>query len=194
MKALLIMLVGLLVLLLPVAAVRAEDNEAPVVVRQYLVGAGSLCTLNIPKACPDVAMASNGDRIGISGQGTFTVQDNDNNEPETEIITGGGTFMHNDSAGNILATGTWTATELLSFTSFGTNPAKFPANFEGGIAAIEIHLSPAAGGPGLDAVLEVTCLVGSPPTGAVEGITLSVEDGPSFNTAVSGITLFILQS
>lgn len=102
--------------------------------------------------------------------------------------------MHNDSAGNILATGTWMAMELLNFTSFGTNPAKFPANFEGGVATIEIHLSPAAGGPGLDAVLEVTCLVGNAPLGAVEGITLAVEDGPNFNTVVSGITLFTLQS
>ena len=190
MKALLIIFVALVLVLLPVGAVRAENNDAPVVVRQYLVGAGLLCTLGVPKGCPDVAMAANGDRIGIAGQGTFTVQSGDNNEPETEIVTGGGTFMHNDSARNILATGTWTATELLSFTSFGTTPA----NFEGGVAVIEIHLSPAAGGPGLDAVLEVTCLVGSPPATAVEGVTLAVEDGPDFNTAVSGITLFILQS
>ena len=194
MKALLVIFLGLVLMLLPVGAVRADNNDAPVVVRQYLAGADLLCTLGVPNGCPNVATASNGDRVGIAGQGTFTVQSGDNNEPETEIITGTGTFMHNDSAGNILATGTWTAVELLSFTSFGTNPAKFPANFEGGVAVIEVHLSPASGGPGLDAVLVVTCLVGNPPASAVEGITLAVEDGPNFNTAVSGITLFILQS
>ena len=193
MKALLIIFVALVLVLLPVGAVRADNGGTSVVVRRYLVGADLLCTLGVPNGCPDVAMAANGDRIGIAGQGTFTVQGGDNNEPGTEILTGGGTFMHTDSARNVLATGTWTAVELLSFTSFGPNPATFPAN-EGGVAVIQIHLSPAAGGPGLDAVLEVTCLVGSPPATAVEGITLAVEDGPNFNTAVSGITLFILQS
>jgi hypothetical protein len=42
-----------------------------------------------------------------------------------------------------------------------------------------------------DAILEVTCDVGSPPPGHPEGVRLNVQDDINFNQSVSGITLFI---
>ena len=45
-----------------------------------------------------------------------------------------------------------------------------------------------------DGILEVTCLIGSPPGGAHEGIRLNVKDLINFNKSVSGDTLFIQTS
>jgi hypothetical protein len=137
---------------------------------QYLFGVQFL-------AGPDVAMAASGDRVEATGQGTFTLH--------SKSITGSGSFTLKAPDGTVLRSGTWTATQLLSFNSYG-GPAGLP--FEGGLALIEVRLS-----TGLDAVLEVNCLVGSPPPAAHEGISLAVEGGPNFNTQVSGETLFIRQ-
>ncbi len=149
----------------------------------YLVGSGPLCSL-APDACPDVASAPNGDTITMSGEGTLSIH--------PDSVTGGGTFIHKDASGTVLAEGTWTAQQLLSFVSYGTSPG-LPATFEGGKALVLIHLSPNAGGSGFDAVLRITCLVGSPPAGAHEGIRLNVQDVINFNKEVSGLTLFIRQ-
>ncbi len=93
-----------------------------------------------------------------------------------------------------MGSGTWTALQLLSFNSFGSGAAQgVPPQNEGGQALIRIHLSPSAGGPGFDAILRVTCLLGSPPVGAQEGIRLAVQGGPNFNKEVSGETDFIRQ-
>jgi hypothetical protein len=152
---------------------------------QYLVGAGFLCNL-ASDACPDVAKASNGDRVEVTGQGTLVTGEDDS-------VTGGGTFVHKDAAGNVLATGTWTAEELVSFTSFGPDPTgALPANLVGGLAIIEVELSPAGSSQHIDAVLQVDCGINSP-TGA-EGVKLAVEDAVNFNLEVSGFTVFIAPS
>jgi len=159
---------------------RASAQSATVTYN-YLAGAGFLC----PDNCPDVSSAPNGDTISISGQGTLSINPNS--------VTGGGTFIHKDASGIVLAMGTWTAQQLLSFVSYGTMPG-VPPNFEGGKALLRIHLSPNTGGAGFDGVLRITCLIGSPPpAGGNEGIRLNVQDVINFNTEVSGETLFIRQ-
>jgi hypothetical protein len=137
---------------------------------QFLVGVQFL-------AGPDVAMAPSGDRIETTGQGTFTLH--------SKSITGSGSFTLKAPDGTVRESGTWTATQLLSFNSYG-GPAGIPV--EGGLVLIEVRLS-----TGPDAVLEVTCIAGSPPPAAHEGIRLAVEGGPNFNTVVSGETVFIRQ-
>jgi hypothetical protein len=132
-----------------------------------------------------VASAPNGDTISIAGQGTLSIHPGS--------VTGGGTFIHKDASGAVKATGTWTAQQLLSFVSYGTMPG-VPPNFEGGKALLLIHLSPGTGGAGFDGVLRITCLIGSPPAGANEGIRLNVQDVINFNKEVSGNTLFIRTS
>jgi len=146
----------------------------------YLTGSGPLCSL-AADACPDIARASNGDTVAISGMGTFVTGSDD--------VTGGGSFVHRDSAGNTVATGTWTADEPLSFTSFGGGAPGLPANLEGGLAFIEVTLHPNGSTRTLEAVLRVDCAINSV-TGA-EGVQLAVEDGPNFNQEVSGFTVFI---
>src|SRR5712691_3079192 len=60
---------------------------------------------------PNVARAPNGDMVSVTGMGTFSVNQ--------KSATGSGSFTHTNSQGTILGSGTWTATELLSFQSYG---------------------------------------------------------------------------
>jgi hypothetical protein len=150
----------------------------------YFAGSGPVCSVG-PDACPDVASAPNGDTISISGQGILSIHPNS--------VTGSGTFLHKNARGKVLREGVWIAQHLLSFVSYGTSPP-FPPTFEGGEALVRIHLSPNTGGAGFDGVLRITCLIGSPPAGAHEGIRLDIEDVINFNKEVSGDTLFIRTS
>ena len=170
-------------LLLLVRGAPASAKSATVTY-DYLVGSGPLCSIS-PDACPDVASAPNGDTISLAGSGTLSIH--------PDSVTGSGTFIHTDARGTVLAEGTWTAQQLLSFVSYGTSPG-LPPTFEGGKALVRIHLAPSTGGAGFDGVLRITCLIGSPPAGAHEGIRLDIQDVINFNKEVSGDTLFIRTS
>ena len=142
---------------------------------QYLAGSGFLCGF-FSGACPDITMADNGDTIEISGSGTLTIH--------PKSVGGGGTFTHKDSGGTVLASGTWSAQELISFVPYLVLQ---PDNIAGGQALIRVHLS-----TGSDAILDIDCAIGAPP-GQTEGVTLNIQDVMNFNKKVSGITLFIKQ-
>ena len=179
-------LAALLALALAVSGaitVRADSGPATYV---FLVGTDFLCDL-APDACPNVAMASNGDTIEISGSGTFSIH--------PDSVSGGGTFTHKDADGNVLGSGTWTATELLSFHSYGSAVVQgLPPEFTGGKVWMRVHLSPAAGGPGFDAILRITCVLGDKiPASAEEGVRLNLLGPINFHQEVSGLTLFIRQ-
>ena len=128
-------------------------------------------------------MASNGDKVELSGEGTFSIH--------PKSVTGGGTFVHRAPDGTVRGSGTWTAERLLAFHSYGNGiPQGLPADFEGGLALILVHISPSAGGS-FNGILKVYCLLGAPPKGVHEGLRLSVEGVINFNKQVSGDTLFI---
>jgi hypothetical protein len=153
----------------------------------FLAGSGFLCGL-APNACPDVSRADNGDTIQIAGSGVL------NTSPKT--ASGSGTFVHKRGSTTV-ASGTWSATDLLSFQDFGTSPdLSIPRFAHAGTALIAVHLV-VTGGPaaGLqaDGVLRVTCeLPGALVPGTkTEGIRLVVADLINFNTEVSGFTVFI---
>ena len=158
------------------ASVAPASAQSATATFNYLVGSASR---------PDVARAPSGDTISMSGSGTLSIH--------PDSVTGSGSFTHKDASGTVKATGMWTALQLLSFVSYGSSPG-LPPTFEGGKALVLIHLSPSAGGSGFDAVLRITCLVGSPPPSADEGIRLNVQDVINFNREVSGFTLFIRTS
>ena len=147
------------------------------------VGFGPLCGDEAPP-CPNVATASNGDTIVIEGEGTLSVH--------PKSVTGSGSFIHNFAAGGPSVTGTWEATQLLSFKSYG--PAGFPSEFEAGKAIIRVQLFVGGNSVG-SGILQVGCLLGGPkePGGLFEGVKLSVQGGPNFNKAAVTSTLFILQ-
>lgn len=135
--------------------------------------------------CPDRATAQkNGDVIDIKGDGTLSLH--------AKSVTGGGSFRHLDSDGNVIADGTWTATELLNFKTYGPSPILNPT-WRTGIAHIRVHL--VSGAMEADAILSLGCILPQVkmPGGVFEGVRLNVQGGPNFNKELQPrATLFIL--
>src|SRR5215467_13390180 len=77
------------------AGARASAQSATVTY-DYLAGSGPLCSLG-PDACPDVASAPNGDTISLAGSGTLSIH--------PDSVSEGGTFIHKDASGTVLAEG-----------------------------------------------------------------------------------------
>jgi hypothetical protein len=137
-----------------------------------------------PLIPPDVAEAANGDRVTLTGTGTLTLH--------TKSATGGGTFTNTTAGGTVLATGTFTATELLSFESYGASPL-LPAFLNAGQALIRVALVPDGSTTSIDGILRVECVLpGSTfPGGKEEGINLLLPGIANFNHQVSGATVFV---
>jgi hypothetical protein len=151
---------------------------------QWEAGAGVVCTF-FP--CPDVASADNGDTVTVSAQGVM--------DAATGSASGSGTFQHRNSAGTLIGFGAITANRLIDFSFYGCGTGAF-SNFCGGRAALAVHLvgHPAANPSATieaNGILQVECLFGTPPPGAMEGIRLNVQDLINFNKSVSGVTLYI---
>jgi hypothetical protein len=173
-----------LALVFSISGATGASADSGSATRVYLIATGFLCGLD-PAACPAVAMAANGDTIELTGEGTLSIH--------PKSVTGGGDFTHKDPDGAILGSGTWEATQLLTFNSYGADPALgLPPELDGGYAQLRVHLSPAAGGPGFDAVLKVDCDLGLSPPGHAEGVRLAVQGALNFNKKVSGFTVFII--
>jgi hypothetical protein len=140
------------------------------------------------------AMADNGDVVVMSGSGNLDVS--------AKTASGGGTFTHL-SGQTVVASGTWTASRLLSFQFYGCGHIDgivLPPNFCGGLAALDVQLlAHPAGQPSVtiaaDGLLRIDCLIGDPPPSGVEGVRLNVKDVINFNKTVpeSGTTLFMAQ-
>lgn len=170
---------SLIALLLGSTGASAAPDTTP---RLWLAGTGPLCELPEPNPCPTVARAANGDTIEIAGAGTFT--------KHSKSVSGGGTFVHRDPHGDVIGAGTFTATQLVSFHSYGTDEFDGLV-IEGGLLLIRVSLfvNDAEVATG---ILQIDCLVGDPPTGAIEGVRLAVQGGgPNFNKEVSGLTVFL---
>jgi hypothetical protein len=171
-----------------------------------VVASGFLCDSGDSGSCPAVAKSANGDSYEISGAGTFDM--------ESKSVKAGGTFHHKTPNGNMIETGVWTASELISFGSYGIAPnalqQKGPAYGSpqlgpkrmptragamptGGLAIFRIVLVPLSG-PNKTAVLQVNCALGDVPRErSVEGIRLILEkNGTDFSEEVSGRVMFLL--
>ena len=134
----------------------------------------------------NTAVAENGDTVTIKGSGTFDVV--------VKSATGGGTFVHKRPDGSVFATGTWSATGLLAFQSYGdATPQGLPASFFGGRVALTITGTPAGTTLALPGILEIECLLGNPPGGAEEGVRLLVKGVIHFNKSVheSGENVYV---
>ncbi|MGH2381772.1 MAG: twin-arginine translocation signal domain-containing protein [Candidatus Limnocylindria bacterium] len=123
-----------------------------------------------------------GDSIAMSGFGRFW--------PDVE---GGGEFVHFDGtqipSPNLIATGRWKATHLISFTETGTW-----GQFVSGVLTVGAKLIPVGGARIRDATLEIVCNLAPAgiSTGGVEGYTLTLPDGTTFSAFSPniGLTLF----
>src|SRR5437867_10672107 len=139
----------------------------------YHVGDALIQGLGFPPG--NRAMAENGDVVIVIGTGAFDVA--------AKSATGGGTFVHKTSGGATVGSGTWAATELLTFQSYGNAvPQGLPPTFFGGRVALNVLLTPTAN-PSVHrpAILQIECALGNVPAGALEGVRLNVQDHINFN-------------
>ena len=80
----------------------------------FLIASGFLCNPNHSGDCPAVAQAANGESVEISGAGTLSLA--------AHSVTASGSFTEKSPNGDIVTTGVWTATALVSFQSYGLAP------------------------------------------------------------------------
>lgn len=157
-------------------------------------GTGNVAvTYGVTMNTPNSARAPNGDLVslkctfGLGGCGTFTTKD--------KAVSLHGTFVHSDSAGNVLGAGTWEATQLISIDLYGcgvvdpdgpggASPVTIPPFICGGALKLRVVLT--AGALQLDGILTIFCIVGENPPNthdelSEEGITLNVPGVINFN-------------
>jgi hypothetical protein len=135
---------------------------------------------------PNVAMAPNGDTVGITGTGTFSTH--------PKSATGGGSFTHTLAGGGTV-TGTYTVAGLVDFQPYGCGVVfgtPIPADLCGGRLVMRVALVPDANPTlSLKGLLTIYCLIGAPPPSAEEGIRLVVPGVVNFNDVVTGENVYI---
>jgi hypothetical protein len=193
---------GLTLFLAAVPAIAQSSNNDYIL----LVGSGFLCDSGDSSACPAVVKSADGASCELSGAGTLA--------PQSESVTAAGTYTQKSSSGDVLETGVWVASELVSFDSYGIAPGALlregralgPPPFgakrlpmfsgsmpAGGLAVFRIRLLPVLG-VSRTATLQVNCALGKvAPERSVEGIRLAFEGGGAeFDEEISGRALFLL--
>jgi hypothetical protein len=143
---------------------------------------------------PNVARASNGDTLAVTGMGAFAVH--------PKSVTASGTFIHTFARGGS-ASGAWTATDLLSFHFYGCGAipsidATLPPNLCGGALKMRVMFTP-AGAAAIPGMITVFCVIGekAPPTHdnptqpGEEGMTAVLPGVANFNKIVSGMNVYV---
>jgi len=171
----------------------------------FLLGSGFLCDGNDTSTCPATAKAVQGDSYEVSGAGTFDAQN--------KSVKVAGTFSHKSANGSAIETGVWTASELISFVSYGVAPGALmhelpglsPLQFSpmrlkrasglmatGGLAVFRVRLLTLSG-VAKTGVLQVNCALGNvPQERSIEGIRLSLEsDRNEFSEEAGGRVMFL---
>jgi hypothetical protein len=171
----------------------------------FLLASGFLCDPTDPSTCLATARADQGDSYEMTGAGAFDAQ--------KKSVNAVGTFSHKSPNGNLLETGVWIASELVSFDSYGVEPGALlrqgralgrpplgpiPLPMSsgliptGGLAAFRIRLLP-VWGPSRTAVLQVNCTLGNVPRErSTEGIRLTLEgSGTEFSVEAGGRVMFL---
>lgn len=127
----------------------------------------------------DTAVAPDGSTIFVQGRGTLEAGPHG-------AATGGGTFSINGGP-----SGTWKATSVQGFVSYGTRlpGSPFPPPpATGGMTKLRVSFS-----NGEDGVLTIFCVIGSPPPSVGEGIHLILGGGAGndYTDEGRGFTIFI---
>jgi hypothetical protein len=188
------------------AALLGVPTTAQVKTGSYIIllASGPLCDPNDPVTCLATARSSQGDSYEMTGAGIF--------EPQKKSVEAAGTFRHKSPEGNLLETGVWIASELVSFDFYGIDPSvlprlgmpldpdalgpKHPAMLSGqmptgGLAVFRIRLL-AISRPSRTAVLQVNCTLGNVPSDrSAEGIRLTFEGGSDYPTEAGGRAMFL---
>jgi len=194
--------VPILILFLSAGLIRAQTSSANY---SLVVASGFLCDSGDSGNCIAVAKSANGDSYEISGAGAF--------DPKNKSVKAAGTFKHKSTNGSVLETGVWTASDLISFDSYGTapnalqqkgpaygsshlGPKRMPTRAAamptGGLAIFRIVLV-SLSGSSKTAELQVNCALGDVPRErSVEGIRLTLSGSAiEFSDEVSGRVMFL---
>lgn len=170
----------------PSAAIAHEDNSDP-------------ATYTLVMEAPNVGKAANGDTVEITCAARHHECGTYRTHPKGLPTPPSGEFVHKDPSGGVVASGTWVATELITYESYlcgvvlGT---PIDASFCGGALKLRIVLTPAGTPLQLDGILTVFCIIGpNPPAShddpSEEGITLVVPGFVNFNHAAGGENVYI---
>jgi hypothetical protein len=171
----------------------------------FLIGSGFLCEPGDISICPATVRGDSGDSYEMTGAGVFDTQ--------SKSVKVTGTYTHKSPNGNVLETGVWIGTELMSFVSYGAAPNALPRNGvafspaawgpkrlamppgpmpTGGLAIFRMRLLPMQS-TSTTAVLQANCALGDVPgERSVEGIRLSLERNNSeYSEELSGRVMFL---
>lgn len=193
---------AILVMFLHAGLARAQDRSANYT---FVLASGFLCEASESASCSAVAKSPNGDTYKFNGAGAFNMK--------TMSVTAAGNFAHESSNGAVLEKGVWIVSQLVSFDSYGTEPAALknvrrsfgtepfgpkhlpmsPVSVPtGGLAVFRIRLLPISGGQRI-AVLQANCALGNVPRErSVEGIRLTLERNTTeYSEEVGGRVMFI---
>ena len=121
----------------------------------------------------DTAIAPDGSTITMSGSGVWTAGPGNS-------ASGGGSYSLSSGG-----SGTWSVTGVQGFASYGEAiPQGLPGAF-GGEVKLNITLDNGSSG-----VLTITCLLGTPPGGKEEGITVILGKNGQFTKPDGGDNIF----
>ena len=171
----------------------------------FVLGSGFLCDASDASTCPATAKAVQGGSYEVTGAGMFDAQ--------SKSVKAAGTFSHKSANGNVVETGVWVASELVSFVSYGIAPgallhekrglnpmqltpmrlkASLGPTATGGLAVFRVHLLTLSG-IARTGVLQVNSALGDVPRErSVEGIRLNLEsDRGEFSEEVGGRVMFL---
>jgi hypothetical protein len=159
---------------------------AVVLVPTIAVADSATHTYRLVMEGPNVGVAANGDEIAVTGGGGFSVNPN--------AVDAAGGFTHTDRSGNVRATGTWTATGLINYQSYGCGEvfgSPIPPDFCGGAVKMSVTLTPTGTSLQLPGTLTVFCVIGPHAPQSVlgpltEGVTLNVPGIINFNHSAGG--------
>ena len=121
----------------------------------------------------DTAIAPDGSTITMSGTGTLQAGPGN-------TASGGGTYSLSTGG-----SGTWTVTGVQGFVSYGEAIPQGLTGAFGGETKLRISLDNRTSG-----VLTITCLLGAPPAGKMEGISVILGSGGQFTKAAGGDNIF----
>jgi hypothetical protein len=170
-------------------------SAALVLVPSAAVADSAAHTYMLEMEGPNFGTAANGDVVTITGHADFSVN--------PKSAEGSGTFTHT-SNGSVVGSGTWMATDLLAYQSYGCGIVHFPEgdvilppNFCGGKVKLRVTLTTPLGQ--FPATMTVICIIGpNPPDSAFgdkrnEGAMLDVPGVINFNHTAGGDN-FIIQT
>jgi hypothetical protein len=148
-------------------------------------------TFELHMDVPNVARASNGDTLGVAGTGVFSVH--------PKSVTASGAFTHTLASGGSI-TGTWRATDLLSFEFYGCGVVEsinltLPPNLCGGALKMRVVFTPAGTSLAIPGIITVFCVIGpqappphdNPTQPGEEGATAVVPGVANFNKILAGM-------